>query len=217
MAAVTAETKTGGVLALIGGRDFSHSRYDRTYSKRDLGSAFEPFVAAAVSHNDKLVIRGKPIQTGRQVSLGEVKRVAEACGLKGRFADNEDLLRGAVTASPREMATGLATLGNQGKRPKLHLIREIRNSKGESLYKVEPEFVFAVKHDAAADGMSVIPKYSGTRSFTGATASERDAWVLRQGPSGSTAIWLGFDQPKRISSEKRLKALLDEFVKRLGN
>lgn len=217
MAAVTTETKTGGILALIGGRDFLHSRYDRSHSKRDLGSAFEPFVAAAASHNDKLVIRGKPLQTGRQVSLGEVERVARACGLKGSFIDSEDMLRGAVTASPREMATGLATLAHEGQRPGLHLIREIRNSKGESLYKVEPKFFRAIKHDAAIDGMSVIQKRSGTRAFTGATASERDAWVLRLGPSGSTAIWLGFDQPKRISSERRLKALLEEFVKRLGN
>ncbi len=217
MAAVTAETKTGGVLALVGGRDFSHSRYDRTHSKRDLGSAFEPFVAAAASHNDKLVIRGKPIQTGRQVSLGEVRRVAMACGLKGSFLGSEDLLRGAVTASPRHMATGLATLANDGKRPQLHLIREIRNTKGEVLYKVKPKFKQAVKRDAAIDALSVIEKRGGTRSFTGATASERDAWVLRVGPSGSTAIWIGFDRPKRIATERRLKALLDEFVKRLGN
>lgn len=217
MAAVTVETESGGVLALIGGREFSHSRYDRSHSKRDLGSAFEPFVAAAASHNDKLVIRGKPIQTGRQVSLAEVRRVAKICGLKGSYAKTEDLLRGAVTASPRGMATGLATLGNRGKRPELHLIREIRNSNGQILYKVEPSFIFAVKHDAAIDGLSILPKYNGTRSFTGATASERDAWVLRLGPSGSTAIWLGFDQPRRITSDKRLKSLLDEFVKRLGN
>ena len=140
-----------------------------------------------------------------------------ACGLKGSFADTEDLLRGAVTASPRHMATGLATLAHDGKRPSLHLIREVRNTKGEVLYQVEPKFKLAVKRDAAIDGMSVIDPHGATRSFTGATASERDAWVLRVGPSGSTAIWIGFDQPKRISSERRLKALLDEFVKRLAN
>ncbi len=217
MAAVTAETKTGGVLALIGGRDFLDSRYDRSYSKRDLGSAFEPFVAAAASHNDKLVMKGKPILTGRQVSLGEVERVAKACGLRGLFANNEDLLRGAVTASPREMATGLATLAHDGKRPELHLIREIRNTKGEVLYKVEPKFKQAIKRDAAIDARSVIQKRGATHSFTGATASERDAWVLRIGPSGSTSIWIGFDRPKKIASERRLKALLGEFVRRLEN
>jgi membrane carboxypeptidase/penicillin-binding protein len=46
---------------------------------------------------------------------------------------------------------------------------------------------------------------------------ERDAWTLRLGPSGSTAIWIGFDKPTAIAREPRLKSLLDEFVKRLGN
>ena len=57
----------------------------------------------------------------------------------------------------------------------------------------------------------------GTRCFTGATGSERDAWTLRLGPGGATAIWLGFDKPAVIAPERRLKLLLDEFVKRLGN
>lgn len=216
-AAVTAETRTGGVLALIGGRNYAHSRYDRSHSKRDLGSAFEPFVAAAASQNDKLVIAGKPLQTGRQVGVGEVQRVARECGIGGPFTYDEDLYRGAVAASPREMAAGLATIANQGKRPRLHLIREIRTRSGELLYRAEPEFHQAIDRDAAHDAMAVIPSRSGTRAFTGATASERDAWVLRLGPSGSTAIWLGFDQPRKVAGESRLKALLDEFVSRLGN
>lgn len=41
-AAITTETKTGATLALIGGRNYTHSRFDRTRSTRDLGSAFEP-------------------------------------------------------------------------------------------------------------------------------------------------------------------------------
>ena len=85
-AAFTTETETGGVLALIGGRDFSHSRYDRSHAQRDLGSAFEPFVAAAAAENQKLVIPGKPLQTGRLAGVSEVQRVAKLCGLSGPFA-----------------------------------------------------------------------------------------------------------------------------------
>ena len=63
----------------------------------------------------------------------------------------------------------------------------------------------------------MLRRSNGTRCFTGATASERDAWTLRLGPGGSTAIWIGFDKPTAIASETRLKSLLDEFVKLLGN
>ena len=217
-AAITTETRTGATLALIGGRDFGHSRFDRTRSSRDLGSAFEPFVAAAAAERGKLVLPGKPVQTGRQIGPAEVERLAKRCGVNGTFfAQSEDLFRGSVSASPMEMSVGLATLGNQGKRPKPYLIREIRDATGEVLYSAQPQLTQALSPAAAADATSVLRVTNGTRCFTGATGSERDAWTLRLGPGGATAIWIGFDKPAAIAREARLKSLLDEFVQRLGN
>jgi penicillin-binding protein 1A len=216
-AAITTETKTGGILALIGGRNFSHSRFDRTRSSRDLGSAFQPFVAAAAAERGKLVLPGKPVQTGRQIGPAEVQRIAKRCGISGPFLDTEDLFRGSVSATPLEMATGLATLGNQGKRPKPFLVREIRDPAGKIIHKAKTSLTQAISPAAATEAASVLDRRNGTRVFTGATGSERDAWTLRLGPGGATAIWIGFDKPAAIAPEKRLNALLDEFVKRLGN
>ena len=216
-AAVTTDIKTGATLALIGGRNYSDSRFDRTRSSRDLGSAFEPFVAAAAAERGKLVLPGKPVQTGRQIGPGEVERIAKRCGISGPFLQTEDLFRGSVSATPQEMSVGLATLGNQGKRAKPYLIREIRDAAGEVIYTAKPEVKSALTPAAALDATSVLEKSGGTRCFTGATGSERDAWTLRLGPGGATAIWLGFDKPTAIAREPRLKSLLDEFVKRLGN
>lgn len=216
-AAVTTETKTGAVLALIGGRDFSDSRWDRTRSKRDLGSAFEPFVAAAAAERGKLVLPGKPVQTGRQIGPAEVERLAKRCGISGPFLDTEDLYRGAVAATPMEMSVGLATLGNRGKKPKPYFISRIEDADGKIIYQAKPATEQALGSDAATEAVGVLKNRAGTRCFTGATGSERDAWTLRLGPSGSTAIWIGFDDPKRIAGEARLNALLDEFVERLGN
>lgn len=215
-AAVTTETKSGEILALIGGRDYSHSTYDRTHAKRDLGSAFEPFVAAAAAERGKLVLAGKPIQTGRQIGTQEVQRLAKRCGISGPFLDTEDLFRGAVSATPMEMSVGLATLGNKGNKPRPHLIRKITDSEGNVIYQAKLKAQPALSKSAAEDAVGVLKNMSGTRSFTGATGSERDAWVMRLGPSGSTAIWIGFDTPKKIAPEQRLNALLEEFVSRLG-
>jgi len=217
-AAVTLETRTGATLALIGGRDYSHSRFDRIHSRRDLGSAFEPFVAAAASERGKLVLPGRPIQTGRQIGGAEVERIAKRCGIGGPFlGEPDDIFRGSVSASPLQMSVGLATLGNQGKRPKPFLIQEIRDAEGKVLYSAAPQLSPALSPHAADEAASVLHRRAGTRCFTGATASERDAWTLRLGPSGSTAIWIGFDQPAAIATRPRLKSLLDEFVTRLGN
>jgi membrane peptidoglycan carboxypeptidase len=219
-AAVTTETRSGAILALIGGRDFSHSAVDRSRSRRDLGSAFEPFVAAAAAERGKLVLPGRPIQTGRQIGAAEVERLAKRCGIAGPFLktiDPDDLFRGSVAATPMEMSVGLATLGNQGNRPKPFLIREIRDASGTILHSAKPNLTPALGRNAANDATSVLRKHAGTRCFTGATASERDAWTLRLGPTGATAIWIGFDSPTAIARESRLNSLLQEFVLRLGN
>src|SRR5690606_34686395 len=47
-AVVMMEAATGDVLALVGGRDYTHSQFDRaTRARRQAGSAFKPFVYAA--------------------------------------------------------------------------------------------------------------------------------------------------------------------------
>lgn len=47
-AAIVMENETGDVLALVGGRDFRHSRFNRAIlAKRQAGSAFKPFVYGA--------------------------------------------------------------------------------------------------------------------------------------------------------------------------
>jgi len=216
-AAITTDVRSGATLALIGGRNYSDSRFDRTRSSRDLGSAFEPFVAAAAAERGKLVLPGKPVQTGRQIGPIEVERLAKRCGIAGPFLQTEDLFRGSVAATPLEMSIGLATLGNKGKRARPYLVDEIRDATGEVIYKAQPQLTAALTANAATDATSVLRKSGGTRCFTGATGSERDAWTLRLGPSGATAIWIGFDKPTVIAPEPRLKSLLDEFVERLGN
>ena len=217
-AGVTLSTRTGEILSLIGSRDYLDSRFDRTVgARRDLGSAFEPFVAAASAARGKLVLPGQPVQTGRQVGPAEVERIARRAGLNGPFNHSEDLFRGTVSATPMEMAVALAMLGNQGKRATPYLVREIRDPKGELLYTAKPEVFSVIPPAAASQAGTVLGKRLGTRCFTGATGSERDAWILRLGPKGATAVWVGFDQPTAITNSARVKALLDDIVQRLGN
>lgn len=44
---VVIDNSTGGIIAVVGGRDFNHSQYQREFSLRPPGTAFEPFVYAA--------------------------------------------------------------------------------------------------------------------------------------------------------------------------
>ncbi len=217
-AAVTLETKTGAVLALIGGRDILDSRFDRTTgARRDLGAAFEPWVAAAAAERGRLVLPGKPVQTGRQIGPAETARIAKRCGITGRFDSTEDLFRGIAAATPLELATALATLGNEGKRPRPYLVESITSPDGKLLYRARPDHSQAIGRSAAREAAALLEPTSGTRVHGGATGSGRDAWLLRLGPKGSTAIWVGFDQPQRISTAKELDQVLDDLARRLGN
>ncbi len=216
--AVTLETKTGAILALIGGRDYSHSRYDRSSgARRDLGAAFEPWIAAAAAERGRLVLRGKPVQTGRQIGPKETIRIAKRCGISGPFVETEDVFRGSAAATPLELATGLATLGNEGKRPRPYLIQSITSLDGKVLYTALADTSPAIGRQAAREAASLLESTSGTRVHGGATGSGRDAWLARLGPKGSTAIWVGFDQPQRISSATQLDAVLEDLATRLGN
>jgi len=215
-AAITLETRTGQAMAWIGGRDISHSGVDRTRSRRDLGGTFEPWVAAAAAERGKLVFPGRAIHTGRQIGAEEVQRIARRCGITGPFADDEDLFRGWVASTPVEIATALATLGNQGQKPRPYFIREIRDASGKSLYQAKPHLTKAIGPEAAKEAQRVFQSHSSTRCFTGFTGNERDAWALRLGPNGATVIWIGFDQPQAIATPTRLNKLLEDLTTRLG-
>lgn len=214
-AAITLETRTGEVMAWVGGRDISHSGTDRTHSRRDLGGVFEPWIAAAAAERGKLVFPGRAIQTGRQIGAEEVERIARRFGITGRFAEGEDLFRGWVASTASEIATALATLGNQGKKPRPYFIREIRDASGKVLYQANPTYSNAIGTEAAGEALRVFKGPSSTRHFTGFTGNEHDAWILRLGPNGATVIWLGFDHPKAIASPARLNKLLEDLTQKL--
>lgn len=216
-AAVTLETRTGEIMTWIGGRDISHSGVDRARSRRDLGNIFEPWIAAAAAERGKLVFPNRPIQTGRQIGPEEVERIARRCGINGPFANGEDVFRGWVASTTSEVATALATLGNQGLKPQPYFIREIRDSSGKTLYQKTPNHSKALGAEAAKESLRVFNNHSGNRTFFGFTGNERDAWALRLGPNGATVIWIGFDQPKAITTPTRLHEILSDLTKRLNS
>jgi len=216
-AAVTLDSKTGQTLAWIGGRDFLDSRYDRaTGARRDLGTTFEPFIAAAAAERGKRILPGKAVMTGRQLGPLETARIVKRCGLGGPFLETEDLFRGSAATTPEECATGVATLASDGKRPTPHFITRLMNATGETLYSRNPEASQAISANAARKARELFDTHGSSRCYHGTTGSDRDAWLLRVGPSGATAIWIGFDEPARITTDKGLNALLDKLAESLG-
>jgi 1A family penicillin-binding protein len=96
-AVVALDNATGGVLALVGGRDFEHNQYDRALqARRPAGTAMTPFVFAAAFEKGMFpgsVVEDSPLDN-RAVMIGGTTGILGEWGPE--TADNR--YEGAITA-----------------------------------------------------------------------------------------------------------------------
>lgn len=95
-AALMIDNVTGGIIALVGGRDFNDSMYDRTtQARRPPGTAFTPFVYATAFENGLYpgsLVEDTPMDN-KQVQIG-----GEA-GILGEWGtESESIYEGEITA-----------------------------------------------------------------------------------------------------------------------
>lgn len=215
-AIVKMDSKTGGILALCGGRSFQDSQFNRAYrAKRDLGPAFSPFLDAIALERGKVAIKGKPLQTGRQLGIAETIRLSKRLDFSGPFQKTEDLYRGAIAASPMELAVATSVLANQGKRPDPHYILKITDVEGRTLYEYQPTSSQAIGPDAAKDAYAEIKSVKGQKRLATTTGSRRDAWGIGINGSTVTTIWLGCDDPQRIGESKVIEKSVGNLLTEL--
>lgn len=96
-AVVALDNSSGGILVLVGGRDFQHSEYDRAlYAHRPAGTAFKPLVYAAAF--EKGLFPGTIVQDSvldnRQVMIGGVTGILGEWGPESA----ENKYEGAISA-----------------------------------------------------------------------------------------------------------------------
>ncbi|MEI6873474.1 MAG: penicillin-binding transpeptidase domain-containing protein, partial [Verrucomicrobiota bacterium] len=118
-AVVVLDNRTGGIRALVGGRDYSESRYNRALlSERPIGSTFKPFVyLAAFSHGlaPETSVSDGPIQRGEVRSAPNWSPGNSDGTFKGAMSAEDGLIqsRNTVTVRVGEQA-GLAEVGRIG-------------------------------------------------------------------------------------------------------
>jgi len=209
-AMVKLDLKTGGILAMCGGRSFQESSFNRAYrAKRDLGPVYEPFLSSLALERGKVAIPGKPVQTGRQLGVKETIRLSKRLGFTGPFQKTEDLYRGAIAVSPMEVAVATSILANRGKELDHHFILRITDIQGQVLYAHQPSLSQPISGDAAEDAFAGIKLSKGKKRLVSATGSRRDAWGIDVESSVVTVIWLGHDDPKKIANSKVVEKSLD--------
>lgn len=82
------ENRTGSILAMVGGRDFNHSQFDRTMmSRRKAGTVFTPFVYAAGLKQGKLPgekVDDSPLDN-KFVQIGGMGGILGEWGVEGEY------------------------------------------------------------------------------------------------------------------------------------
>ena len=112
-----------------------------------------------------------------------------------------------------DQAVGFATFANQGVPVEPFLVRAVQDRNRDVVYEAETEFgERAFSEDVAADAtfamQAVVQRGTGrgarlddgrdVAGKTGTSQENKDAWFVGYTPQLSTAVWLGYAQPKTI-------------------
>ncbi len=256
---ISLDADSGYVRAMVGGRDFAHSEFNRaTQAERQAGSTFKPFVyLAAIRANrpTSYMIDDGPISlmqndtmpwepqnfderffgpmTMRRglylsrnlvaIKLGLELGVPAVVGEAERFGFSTPLPRfpsvfiGAASVIPIEMAsayTAFATLGTQAAPVAILRVEDARGNivwqpqarRTQIIDRERMWLVTSMMEDVIRRGTAFGAVWArGGFHFpaggkTGTTNDGTDVWFVGFTQEIVTAVWIGFDQPKKIKA-----------------
>ena len=263
---------TGAVRAIVGGRDYGASQFNRaTDALRQPGSSFKPFVYLTAlmtgRYNPRTIVTDSPVCIGDwcvhnyggsfggsmplatalarslntvavklSIGIGEDTRTpghynvaqeakvgrarivdtARRMGISSPLLDTVSLPVGADEVSVIDMASAYATFANGGKRAPAFAAVDIRNSRGDSIYRhdrdtpplqqiIAPNFI----RDMVSMMMGVVENGTGKRAQlgitkvagkTGTTNAYKDAWFVGYTGNYVGAVWYGNDDYQSMNN-----------------
>jgi penicillin-binding protein 1B len=162
-ALIVLDTTTGQVRALVGGRDYRLSQFNRAVlARRQPGSAFKPFVyLAALTPRQEgprftaaSLIEDAPITVGRAlegslytatvrlaqaVGLGTVVGTARALGVEGDLKPVPALALGVFETTPLDLARAYLPLANGGLAPSGGAVDTVTDDSGRAIWSAGRE------------------------------------------------------------------------------
>lgn len=209
-ACVVLNHETGAILSLVGGSDYSSSQFDRALdSQLDLGEAFTPFIYAAALERNKLPIKGKPVQTGRQLDISDTQRIARRFGFSSPFNLNE-IFYGSGVTTPLELTTAFATLSNKGIRPHTYFVQNIIKNDDSILFENTKQGTPAVQAGTARETLKLLKQRKGSYQHTCYAFGGRALWSMSTKGERTAVLWVGFDKAKPVPEHKKILKKMEQ-------
>ncbi|AWB46735.1 carboxypeptidase [Paenibacillus sp. CAA11] len=198
---------------------FHYDDNRKTYSPKNFGDKYlgEIDMRQAIAASDNIYA----VNTILTVGADKVADLAKKMGIESTLNPVPSLALGTSPVSPFEMASAFAVISNQGTSVKPVAVLKITDPFGKVLYEapekakseqiVEPAAAYVLTHlmesvfETGGTGNRVSSKLK--RPVAGKTGTtSTDAWLVGFTPELSTAVWVGYDKDKTLSTEGSRKA-----------
>ena len=191
---------------------FTYDEGRRTYAPKNYANRYankEIDLRYAISRSDNIYA----VNTIMQIGPDRVVDMARRLGVRSELEPVPSLALGAFPVSPFEMASAYATIAGGGVRREPTAILRIEDMHGRVLYEakpkeeavVAPEYAYVLTHE-----MQSVFENGGTarrvahllrRPAAGKTGTTNmDAWMIGFTPELATAVWVGYDKGRQIST-----------------
>ena len=202
----------------------------RVWSPRDYDDTFRGPVALRVALEQSLNV--PTVRLGESVGLRNVIDELHRFGFEEEMQPVPSLPLGVTAVTLRELVSAYSVFPNLGERAPLHLVREVRNAKGDVVWQaplgrqrvVDPALAWMV-HDLlrgvvirgtaarlSDDGLGFVAGKTGT------TSDYRDAWFVGYTPDLVTGVWVGCDggAPLRLSAGQAAVPLWSAYTQQIS-
>jgi 1A family penicillin-binding protein len=152
------------------------------------------------------------IKIGKAIGMNKVIETCRILGIMSPMEPVTSLPLGAIGVTPLEMASAYATFANYGWQSSATVIVRVTDSTGNVLLDNTPKPQRVLDSWASAAIIDVMQSVvtSGTgkgaaldrpvAGKTGTTSSEKDIWFVGTVPQLTTAVWVGRDDNRQLSS-----------------
>ena len=188
---------------------------DGTFSPNNSDGSFtgvQPLEFGLIKSRNTMTVR-----VGERATMDRVLALADTAGIKEIQGRSPQIYIGNLGATLKSLTSAMSIFPNSGQRCRPYLIDHIENATGETVFRsgrIAYEVVTPGTAHLMTNMLQKVMQPGGTaasiKSYglktpvggkTGTTDDFKDAWFVGFNPNFTCGVWVGLDDPARISSQ----------------